>query len=179
MYDICHPSYYYIGKLGCKDPVKISTAFYVYIELCEVKRFWDVKYKYNESLDLLFFEVKQRRQSELEIYVPWPTIYNITLDLIEKIQQELKIERITFVFKSEDTSSVSYRVSAGLVKPLAPEVTKRLREKEEKRMCLEKEIRRNTCNLYELAKSAAENDANVEPSTSTNSEETSVDEITQ
>ena len=59
---------------------------------------------------------------------------------------------MTFVFKSEDSSSVFYTVSAGLIKPAAPETTKRLKEKEEKKCNLETEIRRNTSNLYELAK---------------------------
>lgn len=27
--------YYHLCKFGCNDPVKTSTAFYVYIELCE------------------------------------------------------------------------------------------------------------------------------------------------
>lgn len=160
MYDICHPSYYYINELGCNDPVKISTAFYVYIELCEVKRYWDVKYKYNKDLDLLYLEGKRKKNSDVEIFVPWPTLYNITLDKIEKIQQGLNSERVTMIFKSEDSNSVMYRVSAGLVKPLAPEVTKRLKEAEEKKLELEKEIQRNTTYLYELAKTLDEQQSN-------------------
>lgn len=152
MYDICHPSYYHLCKLGCNDPVKTSTAFYVYIELCEVKRFWDVKYKYKEELDLFYLEVKKREHSSLEIYIPWPTKYSISIDKIEKMQQALQNERLTFVFKSEDSSSVLYTISTGLIKPAAPEATKQLKEKEEKKYNLETEIRRNTSNLYELAK---------------------------
>lgn len=59
---------------------------------------------------------------------------------------------MTFVFKSEDSSSVFYTVSAGLSKPVAPEVSKQQKEKTEKILNLESEIRRNTPNLYELAK---------------------------
>lgn len=29
--------FYYIGKLGCQDPVKISNTFYIYMQLCEGK----------------------------------------------------------------------------------------------------------------------------------------------
>lgn len=152
MYDICHPSYYHLCKLGCNDPVKTSTAFYVYIELCEVKRFWDVKYKYKDELDLFYLEVRKRENSPLEIYIPWPTKYNISIDKIEKMQQALQNERLIFVFKSEDSSSVLYTISAGLVKPATPEATKELKEREEKKCNLETEIRRNTSHLYELAK---------------------------
>lgn len=59
---------------------------------------------------------------------------------------------MTFVFKSEDSSSVLYTISAGLIKPATPEATKQLKEREEKKYNLETEIRRNTSNLYELAK---------------------------
>lgn len=30
-----HLQYYHLCKLGCNDPIKTSTAFYVYIEICE------------------------------------------------------------------------------------------------------------------------------------------------
>ncbi|XP_053970780.1 uncharacterized protein LOC128872288 [Hylaeus volcanicus] len=153
MYDVCHPSYYYIGKLGCTDPIRISTTFYVYIELCEARRYWEVNYKYSESLDLLYLEVKRKKNSEIEIYIPWPTLYSISLNRIEEIQQGLTTERVTFVFKSEDGTSIIYKVTKGLVKPMAPEATKLMKEKEEKKSQLEKEIRKNTSHLYELAKS--------------------------
>lgn len=155
MYDICHPSYYHLCKLGCNDPVKTSTTFYVYIELCEEKQFSDVKYKYKEELDLLYLEVRKRKHSPLEVYIPWPVKHGISVDKIEKMQQALQNKRLTFVFKSEDSSSVFYTVNTGLVKPTAPEVTRQLKEKEERRTNLKAEIRRNTANIYELAKNSA------------------------
>ncbi|XP_003705660.2 tRNA-splicing endonuclease subunit Sen15 [Megachile rotundata] len=168
MYDICNPSYDCIEKLGCTDPVKIYTTFYVYIELCEAKRFWDVNYKFNEGLDLLYFEVKRSKNSEKEIYVPWPASYNISLDKIEKIQESLKTDQITFVFKSSDSTSIIYKASRGLVKPMAPEMSKLLKEKEEKKSNLERDIRKNTSYLYELAKSLNTENKDSDPSTSNN-----------
>lgn len=79
--------------MGCVDPVKISTTFYVYIELCEAKKYWEVDYKYDESLDLLYLEVRKKKNSQTEIYVPWPASYNISLDTIEKIQTGLDVEQ--------------------------------------------------------------------------------------
>ncbi|XP_011690655.1 PREDICTED: uncharacterized protein LOC105451724 isoform X2 [Wasmannia auropunctata] len=118
----------------------------------QLKRYWDVDYKYNEELDVIYFEVKKKENSRLEIYVPWPTKYSLCLDKIEKMQQLLQNKRLTFVFKSEDSSSVFYTVTAGLSKPAAPEASKQRKEKAEKILNLESEIRRNTPNLYELAK---------------------------
>ncbi|KOX77706.1 tRNA-splicing endonuclease subunit Sen15 [Melipona quadrifasciata] len=164
MCDVYHPSYYNIGKLGCTDPIKISTTFYVYIELCEAKRYWEVNYKYNENLDLLYLEVKRNKNSQTEVYVPWPTSSNISLDMIEKMQRDLDVEQITLVFKLEDSTSIIYKVSKGLVKPASPGKTKLMKEKEEKKLNLEKEIRKNTSYLYELAKSLNTEDANKDDS---------------
>lgn len=162
MYDICHPSYYYIAKLGCNNPVKVSTAFYVYIELCEVKRFWHVDYKYNDELDLIYLEAKKNKNSNIEIYIPWPVSFSITIELIEEIQQTIQTEQLIFVFKAADSTSVCYKVSAGLVKPITPELTKQLKEKEEKKTLLEKNIRKNTSNLYELAKTLSSGNRSAE-----------------
>lgn len=153
MCDTLHPSYYHIEKLGCTDPVKIATTFHVYIELCEVRRYWSINYKYNEELNLLYLEGQRSKNSQVELFIPWPASSNISLDKIEKIQDGLKVEQVTFVFKAADSTSVMYRASKGLVKPMAPELTKLIKEKEEKKLNLEKEIRKNTSHLYELAKS--------------------------
>lgn len=73
--------------------------------------------------------------------------------------------RITIVFKLEDSTSIIYKVSKDLVKPVDPERTKLIKEKEEKRSNLEKEIRKNTSYLYELAKSLTTEDANEDKDT--------------
>ncbi|XP_003396761.1 uncharacterized protein LOC100648514 [Bombus terrestris] len=165
MYGICHPSYFNIEKLGCMDSVKISTTFYVYIELCEAKKYWEVDYKYNEKLDLLYLEVRKKKNSQTEIYVPWPASCNISLDTIEKIQTGLDVEQITLVFKLEDSTSIIYKVSKDLVKPVDPKRTKLMKEKEEKKSNLEKEIKKNTSYLYELAKSLTAGNANEDKDT--------------
>ncbi|XP_076761001.1 uncharacterized protein LOC143429335 isoform X2 [Xylocopa sonorina] len=160
MYDVCHPCYLNIEKLGCRDPVKISTTFYVYIELCEARRYWEVNYKYNEGLDLMYLEVKRKKNSQTEMFIPWSASTNISLDTIEKIQDGLNVEQVTFVFKSSDSTSIIYRASKGLLKPMDPGTTKLMKEKEEKKLNLEKEIRKNTSHLYELARSLNTDDIN-------------------
>ncbi|XP_015602027.1 uncharacterized protein LOC107271002 [Cephus cinctus] len=152
MYDICHPSFYEMGQLGCNDHNKIITAFHVYIELCEVKRLWDVKYQYNKDIDLIYLEAKTSRSSPHQIYIPWSTANPISLKFIEQMQQKLDTNRLTLVFKDGDSSSIYYKVSEGLVKPLTPEDSKQQKCVEEKRLKLEREIQKNTSNLYELAK---------------------------
>lgn len=61
--------------------------------------------------------------------------------------------RFTFVFRGGDSTTVYYKVTSGLIKPLSPDETKIVKQKEEKKYELEQEIRRNTSILYELTKS--------------------------
>ncbi|XP_012285042.1 uncharacterized protein LOC105702225 [Orussus abietinus] len=162
MFDICHPSYYYISQLGCTDHRKVTLAFHVYIELCEIKRYWDVSYKYNEDLDLLYLEARSSKSSQLEVYVPWSTLTTVTLHQIDNIQRALEVNRFSFVFKDGDSGSVYYTVSAGLVKPASPETCKKLKQKEDKKAELEKQIRRNSSHLYEMAMSLSEDKTKID-----------------
>lgn len=57
------------------------------------KQFSDVKYKYKEELDLLYLEVRKRKHSPLEVYIPWPVKHGISVDKIEKMQQALQNKR--------------------------------------------------------------------------------------
>lgn len=54
---------------------------------------------------------------------------------------------------------------------MTPEATKLMKEKEERKSSLEKEIRKNTSNLYELAKSLSteSSDKDTEPGVSNSS----------
>ncbi|XP_043287017.1 uncharacterized protein [Venturia canescens] len=153
MNDIFHPSYYKISELGCKDDGKITTAFHVYIELCEERKFWDIHYKYHEDLDLIYLEARIRENSEIEIYIPWAANNNITLRNIENIQEQLQCTSFTLVLKSSDSSSIFYKVTEGLAKPPTPQMTKDLKSRNEKKAELERAIRNNARNLHELAKS--------------------------
>lgn len=76
--------------------------------------------------------------------------------------------RITLVFKLEDSTSIIYKATKGLVKPIDPETSKLMKEKEEKKLNLEKEIRKNTSYLYELAKSLDKKDTNKDDDVSHN-----------
>lgn len=44
-------------------------------------------------MDLLYLEVKRKKNSETAIYIPWPTLYNISLNKIEEIQKGLNVEQ--------------------------------------------------------------------------------------
>lgn len=99
--------------------------------------------------------------------------------IIVHIHEPWLVNRLTFVFKYEDCSSVSYTVNKGLVKPASPKTSKQWREKEEKKSNLETEIRKNTSHLYELAKTLCENsdqgcNANSVPDTDTVESEKSI-----
>ncbi|KAK0095329.1 hypothetical protein PV326_008648 [Microctonus aethiopoides] len=141
------------GKLGCRDELKIATAFYVYIELCEGRRLWDIEYKYEPELDLIYLTAKKCKNTPTNIYIPWPTKNNIKLHDIEDIQNKLNCTCFTLVVKSGESTSIFYEVTRGMKKPLGPHEVGEKREKHRRKLVLEREIKRNSRNLYELAKS--------------------------
>lgn len=61
--------------------------------------------------------------------------------------------RVILVFKEGDSTSVYYKVSGSLIKPLSPEESKKAKLKDEKKFDLERDIKRHTSNLFEMAKS--------------------------
>ena len=134
MFDICHPTYYHMSQLGCADQVKLTTAFYTYMELCEVKKYWDVQYKFHENLQLFYLTAKVRKDVEETTFVPWPAVNNITLDSITNIQNELQKETITFVFREGDSTSVYYIMGSGTMKPMHPEKSQEIKQKRAKKM---------------------------------------------
>ncbi|XP_034942274.1 uncharacterized protein [Chelonus insularis] len=156
MYDICHPSYYAIEQLGCKDKLKITTAFHVYIELCEQRKFYNVVYKYEPELDLIYFIAKVTQHGEDEIYVPWSSKNDMKLRELQKIQEKLNNKSLMIVIKSGETISLLYRVSQGLMKPPTPQMSIEKKQANIKRMKLARKINKNSRNLYELAKSQSD-----------------------
>ncbi|KAH0534917.1 tRNA-splicing endonuclease subunit Sen15-like [Cotesia glomerata] len=153
MYDICHPSYYRISQLGCKNELKITTAFYIYMELCEEKKLWGVEYKYEQELDLIYLLAKTSKNADSETYIPWSSIRNLKLRDIVDIQNKLKCSSFILAVKSGEGISVMYRVCKDLIKPLAPSGISTKRESMVKKSKLDDEITRNSRNLYLLAKS--------------------------
>lgn len=151
MYDICHPTYYHMSQLGCTDQVKLTTAFYIYMELCEVKNYWDVQYKFHDNLQLFYLTAKIRKDAQESTFVPWPAVDNITLDIIKNIQNKLQKETITFVFRDGDSTSVYYVIRSGTVKPTHPEKSQEIKQKRAKKRLMHTEIKRNISNLYERA----------------------------
>ncbi|KAK0180997.1 hypothetical protein PV327_003321 [Microctonus hyperodae] len=150
---ICHPSYYKIKELGCKNELKIATAFYVYIELCEDRRLWDVEYKYESELDLIYFTAKKCKNTPTNLYIPWPANNKIQPRIFENIQNKLNCTHFTLVVKSGEGTSVFVVVNRGMKKPLAPHEVVEKREERKRKLLLERDIKRNSRNLYELAKS--------------------------
>ncbi|KAF7987982.1 hypothetical protein HCN44_004798 [Aphidius gifuensis] len=153
MYDVCHPSFYKIGELGCQDVLQISTAFNAYIELCEVRKLWNVEYKYEPVINTIYLTAKLSNVAETQIYVPWPVKKTIKLHDIERLQKQLNCNRFTLVLKSGESSSIFYDIRQGLIKPDATlRNTEKMHSISQKKNELNKTLKRNSHNLYRLVK---------------------------
>ncbi|KAK0180998.1 hypothetical protein PV327_003322 [Microctonus hyperodae] len=135
--------YYKIKELGCKNELRIATAFYFYIELCEARRLWDVEYKYEPESDLIYLTVKTCKNTPTNIYISCPS--NIKLHDIKDIQNKLNCT-------CNDGASIFFEINRGMKKPLTSHEIGEKREERKRKLVLKREIKCNSRNLYESAK---------------------------
>ncbi|KAB0796644.1 hypothetical protein PPYR_10705 [Photinus pyralis] len=107
-------------KLGCQNPKSTSIAIQVYLELCEVKRYWDVKYFYNENLDSLYFSAKPTKDEEECIFFPIEVSRTVSLKYLQDLFQLCKNpeHKLIVVLVNSDSTSVYYQIYNGLMQPV-------------------------------------------------------------
>lgn len=132
--------------LGCKCDKKISLAFHLYVYLVDDKLMYDTEYCYNKDIDTLYVVARPNKNDKLNIYVPIPTSQNITMNLINELQENLcTVETgtiVTLAFIESDFTTVLYTFTKGLAERQAPEVVSLLKIKEEKRNFINSELRK-------------------------------------
>lgn len=134
-------------SLGCNSDVKISLACFLYMDLVDNKLMYDTEYCYNKDVDTLYVVARRSKSEKMNIYVPIPTFEDVTMDFIGKLQENLcTIETgpsINLAFIDGDSSTVIYTFTKGLVERPAPEKVTEHRTREERRLFIDNELRKN------------------------------------
>ncbi|XP_013195102.1 uncharacterized protein LOC106138489 [Amyelois transitella] len=134
-------------SLGCDSDVKISLAYQLYIHLVDEKLMYDTEYCYNKDVDTLYVVARPRKNEKLNIYVPIRTYDDISVEFINKMQENLcTVESghsINLAFIEGDSTIVIYSFTKGLVeRPSSQKVTE-YRKKEERRSYINSELMRH------------------------------------
>lgn len=113
-----------LQELGCSSPFKLSIAYYVYLDLHEVRKL-KVQSKYNKELDIIYFIVSgEELVEDSEIFIPLSSASFLSISWIETIQdavcKENEDPRITLAFREQDSSVMYYSMTKGIIPPVPP-----------------------------------------------------------
>ncbi|KAM3958029.1 uncharacterized protein ACR2FA_007982 [Aphomia sociella] len=141
--------------LGCNSELKIALAYHLYIHLVDEKLMHDTEYCYNKDIDTLYVVARPKRNDKLNIYVPIPTHDDISVDFINKMQENLcTVETgmsINLAFVEGDSTTVIYTFTKGLVERQPPEKVNEHRVKEERRSFINSELKKQRKDILNKA----------------------------
>lgn len=132
-------------SLGCQSKRKVALAYHLYLYLIDVKLMYDVEYCYNKDVDTLYVVARPNKNEKLNIYIPFPTSDDVTMELIETLQENLcTVETgpsINLAFIEGDFSTVIYNFTRGLIDLKSSEGLTHRRNREERRSFIDKELK--------------------------------------
>lgn len=138
-------------NLGCQSEKKITLAYQLYIYLLDEKLMYDTEYCYNKDVDTLYIVARPNKNEKINIYVPIPTNFDVSVDYINKMQENLcTVETgptINLAFIEEDFTTVLYTFTKGLVDRPSLDRATQLKCKEEKRRFINSEIHKKKTDI--------------------------------
>lgn len=142
-------------SLGCDSNTKISLAYFLYVYLVDDKLMYDTEYCYNKDIDTLYIMARPNKNEKINIYVPVMTSEDISMDFINKLQENLcTVETgpsVNLAFVEGDTTTVIYAFTKDLVQRLATEKVTEQKRREERRIFINSELKKNKNNILNAA----------------------------
>lgn len=140
----------HLQKLGCTNIAHAYTCIHVYIELTEVKKYWDVKICYDKSLDSAYITARKNKNTEIIIFIPIPVANSLSFnDMKRYFNLCQNNESIYLAIVDPDSTSVYYQISDGIIPPAKP-LSSRLLARNQ-REYNDNVLRRNTKIIEEAA----------------------------
>nr|XP_023021764.1 uncharacterized protein LOC111510123 [Leptinotarsa decemlineata] len=112
----------------------------VYLELCEVKRYYDVNYYHNTEINKVVLTAKKTKNGPISAFIPTTVYKNLNFLTLQKFITTNPFDIVYLVIVHSDSTCVYYQISNGLVEPTET-TAKHLREN--KREALDSDLRKN------------------------------------
>ncbi|XP_072946422.1 uncharacterized protein [Epargyreus clarus] len=133
--------------LGCNSDTKITLAYHLYTHLVDEKLMYDTEYCFNKDVNTLYVVARPSKHAKMNIYVPIPTSFDVTMEFINKLQTNLcTVETgptINLAFIEGDFTIVIYSFTKGLVDRLAAEKITEQRTREARRSFINSELKKS------------------------------------
>ncbi|XP_071050602.1 uncharacterized protein [Onthophagus taurus] len=136
-------------KMGCKTRKEAAITSHVFLELCEVKKYWDVEYHFNEILSSMYITAKKTKSSKTLTFIPISSFDGISIEEMKKyliLDQEHKSVHLAIV--DSDLTSVYYQITDGIGDPTPESQEESIKDR---RMKLDGDLRSNKKILEEAA----------------------------
>ncbi|RZC39388.1 tRNA-splicing endonuclease subunit Sen15-like [Asbolus verrucosus] len=140
--------------LGCEDRKDAVVVLQVYLELCEVKKYWNVECKYHNDLKLLYLTASKTKSERPSIFVPESSNDNLSYIKLQSyftLCDDIGYKRIYLVPVTSDSTCVYYQLTEGLFEPTDVNNKQSKSDRQER---LDAEIRKNKRVLEEAALSS-------------------------
>lgn len=122
-------------------------TFQVYMELCEVKRYYNISYAYNNTIGKIILFASKSKNAPLCIFVPSQVHEEMTFSKMRNMSLLDQHGAVYIVIVHPDSTCVYYQIKEGLMEPT--EITaKHLKENRQEK--LDADIRKN-CQLLQHA----------------------------
>nr|CAH7768596.1 unnamed protein product [Callosobruchus chinensis] len=119
-----------------------------YIELCEVKRYYNVRYYFNSDLGKYVVTANKSSSESTCAFVPISVYESLDMLKLKHVIKSTDYELIYLVIVHPDSTCVYYQIADGLMEPVESEPK---RFKEDKREVLDSILRKNQILLENAA----------------------------
>lgn len=111
---------------GSESKQEAAQCYTIYLDLCEVRGWWNVQIHYCKKLETAFISGHPTRHEPREIVLPLQSCQMVSLETIQTYLENIKLDdcstnSITLAICDTDSSKVYYKISPGLVTPDSPE----------------------------------------------------------
>lgn len=123
-----HPVWKTIQEYKHADRIQSQIAFMVYMDLCEDKGWWNVKTHACEELSVVFLSGHASRNKPREVILPVSVNTSLSHAQIQKYIHAVRLpeyptDSLILALCGDDSSTVYFKVTAGLVPPEHPQLT--------------------------------------------------------
>ncbi|KAK9891482.1 hypothetical protein WA026_014719 [Henosepilachna vigintioctopunctata] len=105
---------------GCPTKREAAMVKQIYLELCEVKRYWDVEYFFHDGHKTTYLKAKIKKCDKPSLFIPkHVSDKNSFIEMMKllELNNEGEFSGIYLAFINPDSTCVYYQISEGLVKP--------------------------------------------------------------
>ncbi|KAL3872457.1 hypothetical protein ACJMK2_040383 [Sinanodonta woodiana] len=139
-----HPVRAILNEYGIDNPAQMDLTVLVYLNLCEVRGWWNVKTHCCQEMNIFFLSGQSSPSSPREIILPISSTTNLSPADIQQYLHVIKVDNsptkgLILAVCDTDSTMVFYKITDGLVPPESPEESEQKKGKQFKRM----QVRRN------------------------------------